>query len=199
MSDMARGWLEAQLLRDIAQVKAPDTLWANIRAEQRARQAPVRRGWMLWPAVAMVLLLASGDLLWEFGKARGSLIRLSDHEVARLASDNPTEIRAWVKTKTDMDVDLACGQAGRVRLSGVRLLRVKGELVAAISYQSEGKPATLLVSKKGMVFRRMEPQSPDSRLVSWTGRDRSFAIAWQHAGDVEASCLRCHLESHGQL
>jgi len=187
------------LLREMAQVKAPDTLWAGIRAEQRARQTPVRTGWMLWPAVAMVLLLASGDLLWEFGKARGSVIRLSDHEVARLTSDNPGEIRAWVKTKTDMDVDLACGQTGRVRLSGVRLLRVKGELVAAISWQSEGKPGTLLVSRKGMVFRRMEPQSADSRLVSWTGRDRSFAIAWQHAGDVEASCLRCHVESHGQL
>jgi hypothetical protein len=188
----------------MAQVKAPDTLWPRIQAERRdqmrsGRRGLQRTGWMLWPVVATVLLLASGDLLWQIGQARGDVIRLSDREISGLASSNPAEIRAWVKTKTDMDLDLACGGAEGIQLSGVRLMRVRGELVAAISYRSKGKPATLLVSRKGLVFRRMEPQSPDSRLVAWSGRDRSFAIAWQHAGDVEASCMRCHVESHGQL
>lgn len=183
----------------MTQVKAPDTLWSGIRAEERNRQQPHRTGWMIWPAVAMVLLVASADLLWQMGKARGETIRLSDPEIARLTSENPAEIRAWVKTRTDMDLDLSCGGSGGIQLSGVRLIQVRGELVAAISYRSEGKPATLLVSRKGMVFRRIEPQSPDSRLVAWSGRDRSYAIAWQHAGDVEASCMRCHVESHGQL
>jgi hypothetical protein len=192
-------WLEAELLRQMAQVKAPDTLWKRIQSEQRSRQMPSRAGWVLWPAVATILLLASGDLLWQIGKARGDVIRLSDREISRLASENPAEIRAWVRTNADMDIDLACGQSRGIELSGVRLLRVRGELVAAISYQSQGKPATLLVSKKGLEFRRMEPQAPDSRLVSWSSRDRSYAIAWQHASDVEASCMSCHVESHGQL
>jgi hypothetical protein len=58
-------WIEAQLVREMAQVKAPEGLWTRIRAEQSARKALPRTGWMLWPVVATVMLVASGDLLWQ--------------------------------------------------------------------------------------------------------------------------------------
>jgi hypothetical protein len=183
----------------MAQVKAPDTLWTGIQAEHRRRRTEIRHGWILWPAVAFALLLASGDLLWEIGKARGDVIRLSDREISRLDSRDPVEIRDWVRSETGMDVNLSCGQTEKARMFGVRLLRVKNELVAAISYGMESGPATLLVSRKGLAIRRMEPSTPDSRLVSWNSRERSFAIAVSHGGDSEASCTRCHLDGHGQL
>jgi hypothetical protein len=183
----------------MAQVKAPDGLWKRIEDERRARRAQPRTGWILWPAVAAMLLLASGDLLWELGKSRGEVIRFSDREVASLQSKNPAEITAWVKSKADMDVDLSCCHAENVQLFGVRLLRVKDELVAAISYRMQGKPATLMVSRRGVAIRRTEPSAPEGRLVSWNSRDRSFSIAWQHANDVEGSCLRCHEDGHGSL
>ncbi len=204
-SETASGsWLEAQILRQMAQVKAPDTLWKRIETERRARRATPRTGWMLWPAVATILLFASGDLLWEIDKARGDVIRLSDREIAGLTSEDPAEISGWVKAKADMDVDLSCCHNPEVRLFGVRLLRVKDEIVAAISYQMHGKSATLLVSKKGVAIRRTEPNPPGGRLVSWNSRDRSFAIAWPHANEVSeagnaASCLRCHVDGHGAL
>ena len=59
------GWVEAQLLREMAQVKAPEGLWTRIQAEERARKALPRSGWMLWPVVATLMLVASGDLLWQ--------------------------------------------------------------------------------------------------------------------------------------
>ncbi len=49
----------------MAQVKAPDGLWLRIQGEQRARRATPRTGWILWPAIATVMLLASGDLVWQ--------------------------------------------------------------------------------------------------------------------------------------
>jgi hypothetical protein len=65
MDDSSQEWVKAQLLREMAQVKAPDSLWPRIQAEQRARRALPRTGWILWPAVATVMLVASGDLLWQ--------------------------------------------------------------------------------------------------------------------------------------
>ena len=65
MGDQSNSWLEAQLVREMAQVKAPEGLWTRIQAEQGARKALPRTGWMLWPLVATVMLVASGDLLWQ--------------------------------------------------------------------------------------------------------------------------------------
>ena len=49
----------------MAQVKAPDGLWTRIQAEQRARKALPKTGWILWPVIATVMLVASGDLAWQ--------------------------------------------------------------------------------------------------------------------------------------
>jgi hypothetical protein len=65
VGDRSKNWLQAQLVREMAQVKAPEGLWTRIQAEERARKALPRRGWMLWPVVAAVMLVASGDLLWQ--------------------------------------------------------------------------------------------------------------------------------------
>ena len=65
MADPSQDWLKAQLLRQMAQVKAPDRLWTRIQAEERARKAVPRTGWILWPVIATVMLVASGDLLWQ--------------------------------------------------------------------------------------------------------------------------------------
>lgn len=72
MGDQSTNWLQAQLVREMAQVKAPESLWTRIQAEERARKALPRTGWMLWPMVATVMLVASGDLLWQSVNASSS-------------------------------------------------------------------------------------------------------------------------------
>ncbi len=198
-------WLEAQLLREMAQVKAPDSLWTRIQAERRERRNPPRVMLMLWPAVATVLLVASVDLFWQADRARGAMIRISDSDLAvaaspdsRFESDDPAVLGAWLKAKSGMDVSLICGGAAKIRLAGARLMHVKDELVAAISYDIGGKEGLLLVSKKGVVFERVSSNPADKRLVSWNGRNRSFTFTSPLAKNLDPSCRTCHLEGHGR-
>jgi len=156
-------WLEAQLVRELAQVKAPDSLWTRVQAERRERRSQPRMMWMLWPAVAMVLLGAAIDLSWQAAKA-------VEAAGSRIASSNPAEIRAWVKAKANMDVNLNCGGAAKIQLTGARLMHVRDEVVAEIAYQLEGKPGLLTVSK---------------------GESAVFTVPLPK--DLEASCRSCHV------
>jgi hypothetical protein len=201
-------------MRQLAQVKAPDSLWAQIERERRSQQTQsrvrstvrVKAGWVLWPAVATILLLATGDLAWEVGRARATM-RLSDSDLAsisagtgtRVDSSDPAAIRAWVKARTNMDVDLNCGGAGKVQLAGARLINFRDKLVAAISYKLDGNDGLMFVSKKGLVFERARSNAAETRLVSWGGRNRSFSLTYPPVRALDPACVQCHVEGHGQL
>jgi hypothetical protein len=101
VAEVSHKWLEAQLLREMAQVKAPDSLWNGIQVERRERRNRPRVVWMLWPAVATVLLVASADLCWQIGRAAQA--------GARIESNNPAELRAWVNEKANLNVAASCG------------------------------------------------------------------------------------------
>jgi hypothetical protein len=98
VADHSDMWLQAQLMREMAQVKAPDTLWTRIQAEQRARKALPRTGWILWPVIATVMLVASGDLLWQSVNAASGRVMRSNE-------------RAWVRVKAGQPATLSvsCG------------------------------------------------------------------------------------------
>ncbi len=203
MADNSHAWLEAQLLRQMAQVKAPDTLWAQIENEGRAqRRRPVRRVWMLWPVIATVLMLATGDLVWEVGKARGA-VRLSDGELAAIASGtgksidstDPAAIRAWVKARTNRDVELNCGGGGKIQLAGARLIDFRNKVVAAISYKLDGNEGLMFVADKGITFQRTSGE----RLIAWSNPNQSFTLTYPPVRELDSSCVSCHVDGRRQL
>jgi hypothetical protein len=100
MADLSHDWLDAQLVRQLAPVKAPDSLWTRVQAERRERRNPARAVWILWPAVAMVLVLASIDLCRQIGKAAEA--------GARIESNKPAELRAWVNARANLTVAASC-------------------------------------------------------------------------------------------
>lgn len=109
MADVSENWLEAQLLRQMAQVKAPESLWAQIQSERRAQRAQPGRVWMLWPVVATILLVATCDLAWEMRRARGSMSSLS--------ANTPVSARPLLYDRTRLGqmvvaakLDPACGR-----------------------------------------------------------------------------------------
>ncbi len=185
-------WIEKELARQFTPVRAPDTLWSRVESARRGARSSPRAGWILWPAVAMMLLFASGDLLWETGKARASIAPLTEQDLEAVAdgggcdfkSSDPVQIERWVKAKTSMDVSLSCGRPGNAQIVGARLIRKRGAVIAAIAYQVGNDAATLLVSDKHSLFR-------------W---NRDYSIAW--SGSKEANpgaCNQCHLDARSQL
>lgn len=198
-------WIEKELARQLTPVRAPNSLWSRVESARRgARSASLsggQAGWILWPAVAMMLLLASGDLLWEIGKARASIAPLTEQDLEAVAdgsgcdfkSSDPAQIERWVRAKTSMNVNLSCGRPGNAQLVGARVIRKRGAVIAAIAYQVGNDSATLLVSDKHSLFR-------------W---NRDYSIAWSASKETGSkdpgskenpgACNQCHLDARSQL
>jgi len=186
-----KNWIEKELARHLAPVPAPESLWGRVEAARRSARSSPQAGWILWPAVALMLMLASGDLLLEMGKARASMAPLTEQDLKALAdgdacdfkSADPAQIERWLKAKTKMDVNLSCGRAGNAHLVGASLIRRHGAVVAAIAYQVGNAAATLLVSDRSSVF----------------GWNRNYSIAWSGPKDDPAACNQCHFDARSQL
>jgi hypothetical protein len=208
LADHSQAWLETQLLRQMAQVKAPDTLWAQIErgreSSWRTHSCVPRRdsSRRLYAVFATLILLATGDLAWEVGKAH-SAVRLTDTELAsitngtsrRIDSTDPAAIRAWVKARTNRDIELNCGGAANIQLSGARLIDFRNKLVAAISYKLDGNEGLMFVADKGITFQRVS----GDRLISWNSPNQSFTLTFPPARGIDPSCVACHVDGRRQL
>jgi anti-sigma factor RsiW len=187
-----------ELARQLSPVTAPETLWDRIHEPHTPPRASSFR---LWPIAAALLLMTSGGVAWRISLARdpvSTMEKLAERELTRpqqfdLYSEDPLEIRTWVKANANIDLELPGSSA--VRLLGARLIRLDGEPVAAVGYKVGDSAATLLVCRKRSgasttkhVFSRAE-----SRLLTWTMRDQVFTIA-SAAKDPQAACLLCHAD-----
>jgi hypothetical protein len=205
-----RPWLEMELTRQFSPVAAPESLWGSIQSSARPRPhvGAGARAWLLWPVAALIVLLASG------GARVRDIAQLTPQEVRMLAetaracdfwSDDPAEIRNWVKSKGNINVDLPDGRSAAARLVGARLVRIHGSLVAAIAYQTGDGAGALLVrngrpEEKAPVVRHVFSRTESSGrpglyspgLYSWSMGGRTYEIA--SAGDARGACLLCHLD-----
>jgi hypothetical protein len=195
-------WLERELARQLAPVAAPASLWKRIE-EPRERSRPrASLRWIAWPAAAIVTLIACAGLLRTIDRSRDSEFRSSDFGA----------IRSWVKARADIDIDLPEGSAvenALVRLSGVRLIRVKGLRVAALDYRVGDNAVTLFVSGKPPapvvntvasrhLFSDVSSRE-NTRLVSWNMRNQNYTIAFSGPGDAHSACLLCHANVPGMI
>ena len=202
-------WLEGELARQLSPTAAPDALWSRIALAPR-KAVRAEPAWLLWPAVAAVFALACAGLLWELAQARGPMrdtTQLTPQELRTLASntrpfdfasDNPAALRRWVKSKTDIDIEMPNGHSGAIRLLGARLATVRGLLIASISYKVGDDAAVLFVSRRSgagwrlaaakHAFAKSEPN-----LVTWNMGRQVYTIAFAGTGDSRGACLLCHV------
>jgi hypothetical protein len=173
-------------------------LWDRIQEQRTPRRDSSFR---LWAIAAALLLTVSAVVAWRISLARdpvSAMERLAQRELAGphefdFRSGDASEIRTWVKARTNIDIELP--ESSAVRLLGARLIRLDGSPVAAVGYQVGDSAATLLVCRKRSgasttkhVFSRVE-----SRLLTWTMREQVYTIA-SASKDPQAACLLCHAE-----
>lgn len=192
-------WLEMELARQLRPVAAPEALWDRIHEPRRPPRASSFR---MWPIAAALLLTASGVAAWRISLTRNpvsAMEKLAERELSGpqqfdFYSADPLEIRTWVKTNANIDLELP--GSGAVRLLGARLIRLDGEPVAAVGYKVGDNAATLLVCRKRSsgaattkhVFSRM-----NARVLTWTMRAQVYTIA-STAKDQQAACQLCHAD-----
>jgi anti-sigma factor RsiW len=204
-SDRIAPWLEMELARQLSPVAAPESLWDRIQERPVQRRADGFR-WELWPVAAALLLMASGGVIWQAG-ARDPLAdmeKLAAQETRQfhgldIRSEDPAEIRTWLKANAN--IDIALPGSGAVRLLGARLIPRRGAPVAVVAYRVGDNDATLLVSRKHSVFSgkaaskhvfsRIE-SAEGARFFSWRTREQIYTIASSMTKDPQGACLLCH-------
>ena len=184
--------LQIELARHLEPVSAPEELWDRIQDQPR------RSSFRFWPVAAALLLTVAGAAAWRISLARdpvSAMEKLAERELSApqefdLRSSDPLEIRAWVKAKANIDLDLP--GSGAVRLLGARLILLDGAPVAAVGYKVGDSPATLLVCRKRSpstgnrhVFSRA-----DASLFTWSMREQVYTIA----SSSTKACLLCHAD-----
>ena len=62
---MNKDWLDRELSSQLAPVEAPRDLWSSLTRRRIASRERLRNGLVLWPVIAVVFAVASGDLLLQ--------------------------------------------------------------------------------------------------------------------------------------
>jgi hypothetical protein len=191
-------WLRPVLARNLGQVSAPDELWRRIG---NPRATEVRRH-SFRPVTLLAVVTVAAAIVWGFLPRRpASPQKLAVEALERetenleLQSDTSSEIRAWVKSRTGLDLPLPSETSRMVRLRGV--CAVKGGV--EVAYRVRGHNAALLVSKASPAmtgdgrhrFLKCE-SAAGTRVSSWIMRGQLYTLAYSAPGDGRDECLLCH-------
>ncbi len=147
--------IESILEQNLRPVRAPEELWERVNAPGKKKD---RR--LVW-AMAAAMIVAG--LAWSLGR------------VETFRSSEPAAIRAWVISRTGMDVPLVGGEVAgaRVRHGTVEVAYRAGALVVA---KASGPGDSVHWGK--------------AVPVSWTMGGQVYTLE----GDLEAGCRLCHAE-----
>jgi hypothetical protein len=188
-------WLDLELAHRLTPMEAPEGLWERV---ENGLRPPVRRSaftnrlWA-WQMAAMATVVLAMGALWIANLKEPAL------DIRQLAasgqwrstdlglrSQDPGEIRRWLRRQAGLDVPLPASTA--VRLDGARVLRRGGQRVAAVEYRVGRDTVTLLVAKADL---RTPLPAHGGRVAAWQAHDQVYAVAGS-TGRVEAACQLCH-------
>jgi hypothetical protein len=201
--------LDPVLEKHLARVEAPAELWARMRAAapgERLRPATTYPAWVAWATTAASLaVLAGGWLLWtavwkpQPVEALAVAALRSDPRELTLHTEDATEVRAWVRAKSGIDIPLPPKHSPLVQILGARIVEAKPGRVAEVSYQVGEYRAALLVAKDPSgktTYPNHEVRSSDpfemARVSQWSMRGQSYTLAWAAPGEFRVACLLCH-------
>jgi hypothetical protein len=199
---MNRDWNEPELKRHLGPVHAPQELWDRVHhapaVTHVVKLRPARKMAWQWAAAALATVaIVTGVALWRnrdiSGEERAVRALSRTPEQLEFRSENLTEVRAWVKSGTGLDVPLPGRTSPVVRMIGAHVSRT-GVPIAEISYRVGDADATLVVSKIPMTGdgRHAFVKSGSyhgTSFQSWTMRGQMYTIA---SADARVGCLLCH-------
>jgi hypothetical protein len=177
--DLNNTWLEPVLAEHLRQVEAPPELWNKIHRQEKTAR-PARAAWRIGlVAVAALLVAGTSAILTVHGANPG----------LSLQSASATEIQAWVKDNTGLDVPFPSRLAEPVRLSGARLTSAGVE----VDYFVRNRPERLLIARAdahGAAEHRFVERG--LKKASWTMGGQFYIVDCAAAEDAQAACMLCH-------
>ncbi len=197
-----KDWNEPELKRHLGPVRAPEELWNRVHDAPAVTHVvqlrPARGVTWQWAAAAVAMVaIVAGATVWLnrdiSGEERAVRALSRTPEQLEFRSGNLTEVRAWVKSGTGLDVPLPSNTSPAVRMIGAHVIRASVP-TAEISYRVGDAEARLVVSKIPMEGdgRHAFVKSGSyhgTNFTSWTMRGQMYTIA---SADARVGCLLCH-------
>ena len=149
--------------RHLGRVAAPEALWT--RVENRIDRTPARRSAtpsrkLIWALAAAIVF---GGIAWNLPRPE-------------FQSDDPGQIRAWVKQQTGLDLPLAAHPRS-AHLTGVRMKKGGVE----IAYRTGARTAAVAVTRAAA-----------GETAHWSSGGQSYVLACALPADLDSTCQLCH-------
>ncbi len=173
---------QLELQRELRAVSAPPELWDRIQRPQHARSTGSSRR-LVW-AMAVGVVLAAVALSLVRSPVRDNAPQLAFH------CQNPTQLRAWVRANTGMDVPLRSAPPASIQLIGARA----GEGRVEIAYRAENHDGVLSVSSAGAESANEPHSRVSGNVSSWVMDGQRFTLASSDAAELQLACKLCHLD-----
>jgi hypothetical protein len=181
-----KNWLESALGRELEKVAAPAELWQRVQRPAARRRAVVGR--LAWAFVLGLAVVAAAGL---------GLRTHASHTagVAELRSDDPVQIRGWVRGSTGLDVALPGVLAPAVRLTGARIVNA-GVPSVEVAYRVGDREATLLVTRAAgsgdVRHADLRAVSEDGK-ITWAMHGQVYTLSTGGLEEARTACLLCHV------
>ena len=204
--------LERDLRHGLRGVSAPPELWDRLNAARGNPPAAAstltgdqggaaRFGnanpILVWALAASVAFIAAG--LASIYRQSGAADEASALEALTGGSrsigfhcSNPSQLRAWVRAKTGINLPLRTEQEASIELIGAQA--IGGNRGVEIAYRAGNRDAVLLVSHVDSA----SPNSPHNRLASrvssWVMDGQRYTLACADPAELQLACKLCHLD-----
>jgi hypothetical protein len=194
---------EAELSRHLKPTAAPEELWTRIQAGHAAGPRTAPRWPLLLFASAVLAMAILFGLIPRFKPApdvsKAAWRELTAGSRIDFRSNDPEQIRAWVKTHAGLNVPLAAGHS--VQFVGASLLH-DSDCTVCISFHGDNGAGKLVIARGGADG----PLHPSLRqtsyrgahVVSWVAGGQAYALASTPKENAHAGCVLCHMDRSGQ-
>ena len=178
-------WLESELQRGLREVKAPPDLWDRVQAGRAVQPNPRPRR-LVWAMAATVILAA---VALSYQARRGGVSTVIDSSTLAFHCENPSQLRAWVRAKTGLDVPMRSSLPESIQLIGAS---ARGNAVE-VAYRAGGSEASLLVSRADGAVDIPHNHAGGAR-STWVMAGERFTLACDNPADAQLACKLCHLD-----
>lgn len=161
-----------KLQQSLRPVSAPPELWNRIQTHQTA-PPPATNRLLVWAMATAVVVMTVGL----------SVVHRDSVDFPAFTGDrceNPSEIRAWVRAKTGLDLPLRSDLSQSLELTGAQTIDATRGV--KIAYRAGNHDAVLLVSRA------------DGLANSHSRIGPAFTLASDNPAELQLACKLCHLD-----
>jgi hypothetical protein len=186
-------WIEPVLRSSLKRVAAPAELWDRVVLPQPPKRRPFRQ--RIWWALSMASAVVASLAVVASAHYPGRTTAQASARAAEFSSDQPSNIRTWIRSQTGLDVPLPGQLPSAVRIRGARISAAGG---VEIHFSADGQDAVLMISAAHSPLPDHRELDSDfirtATAFAWSMEHQEYTLAVRQAGTLRSACQVCHTD-----